>query len=667
MATVASTLKLFDSMSRPLQNITQGMNMMISTMHQMQNAANRNTNIDRTLTAAKERIAAAEIEIRNSIEQATRAQERFNQAAQGGTKHANNMLSSIKGMAAAYLGVQGVKTGMSIADDYINTLARLDLVNDKMQTTAELQTKIFQAADNARGSYSAMAAAAGKMGILAKDAFGNNNELIYFTELMQKSFRVGGAGTMEQQAGMYQLTQAMAAGKLQGDEFRSIMENAPMLAQAIANFTGKSQGDLKQMSADGVITADIIKGAMFSAADEINKKFETIPMTFGDVFNSLSNKALRAFGPVITKVNDFLNSAGGASFITSIGNGIAYAAVAIDGLVSGVIWLTSAIQNNWGIIEPMFAIVGASLTAWAVTQVPLLVTNLWKMVAPIASAAKTWLIVHWPILLIGSAIGFVLYAMIKLGDATVWLIGFIGGLFGAFFGFLYNLFANFANKALSVAEFFANVWRDPIYAVQKLFYDLSISSLQFMANIAKGIENLINKIPGLHIDITSSMDGLLNKLESARDNLKSEADVVNLMRFEQKDYGEAFDIGRNIGKNIGSAAVDGVQGAFNSLTNMFKTPEGLGTTDYGDMFSNIDKVGEVGKIKDKVDISSEDIKIMRELAEMKNIQNFVTLTPTVSVATGDIRNGEDTDTIVAKIKTMLEQDIASSASAVYGN
>ncbi|MEM5817327.1 MAG: tape measure protein, partial [Desulfitobacterium hafniense] len=568
--------------------------------------------------------------------------------------------------AAAYLGVQGVRMGMSISDDYINTLARLDLVNDKMQTTAELQTKIFQAADNARGSYSAMAAAAGKMGILAKDAFGNNNELIHFTELMQKSFRVGGASTMEQQAGMYQLTQAMAAGKLQGDEFRSIMENAPMLAQAIANFTGKSQGDLKQMSADGVITADIIKGAMFSAADEINEKFETIPMTFGDVFNSLSNKALRVFGPVITKVNDFLNSAGGASFITSMENGIAFAALAVDGLISGVIWLTNVIQNGWGIIEPMLAIIGASLTAWAVTKIPLLVTNLWKMIAPIAGAAKAWLVAHWPNLLIGAAIGFVLYAMIKWGDATVWLIGFIGGLFGAFFGFLYNLFANFANKALSVAEFFANVWRDPIYAVQKLFYDLSINSLQFMANIAKGIENLINKIPGLHIDITSSMDGLLNKLESARDNLKSEADVVNLMRFEQKDYGEAFDIGRNIGKNIGSAAVDGVQGAFNSLTNMFKTPEGLGAADYGDMFPNIDKVGEVGKIKDTVDISSEDIKIMRELAEMKNIQNFVTLTPSASyVHNGDVRNGEGSDTIIAKLKTLLEQEIASSASGVF--
>ncbi len=665
MATISSTLKMFDSMSRPLQNITQGMNMMISTMYQMQNAANRNANIDRTLTAAKERLAAAEVEIRNSIDQATRAQEKFNHAAQGGTKHANNMLSSIKGMATAYLGIQGVRTGMSIADDYINTLARLDLVNDKMQTTAELQAKIFQAADNARGSYSAMASAAGKMGILAKDAFGSNNELIHFTELMQKSFRVGGASTMEQQAGMYQLTQAMAAGRLQGDEFRSIMENAPMLAQAIANFTGKSQGDLKQMSADGVITADIIKGAMFFAADEINEKFETIPMTFSDVFNSLSNKALRAFGPVITKVNDFLNSGGGASFISWIELGINQFAFLANALVSGIMWVTNVIQSNWGIIEPILFAARGIIIAWIATHIPALISRLWAMIPPLVTQAAAWLSLNWPILLIGAAIGFVLYAMIKWGDATVWLIGIVGGLFGTLFGFLYNLFANFANKALSVAEFFANVWRDPIYAVQKLFYDLSINSLQFMANIAKGIENLINKIPGLHIDITSSMDGLLNKLESARDSLKSEADVVNLMRFEQKDYGEAFNIGQNIGKNIGSAAVDGVQGAFNSLTNMFKTPEGLGAADYGDMFSNIDKVGEVGKIKDTVDISSEDIKIMRELAEMKNIQNYVTLAPDLTVNTGDIRNGEDVDTIIVKLKTFLEQEIASSASAVY--
>jgi len=207
-------------MTGPLKSIVTSMDLVIRTFEHMQTVTERNTNVDRMLTAAKKQIASAEAEIRRQIEQADQAQKQFNQSMKQGEKGAHGLLASIKGIAATYLSLQGGQAIVRVSDEYVNTLARLDLINDKLQTTAQLQEKIFAAANRARGSYSDMAGVIGRMGVLAGKVFSSNDELIAFTELMQKAFRVGGASTIEQQSAMYQLSQAMAAGRLQGDEFR---------------------------------------------------------------------------------------------------------------------------------------------------------------------------------------------------------------------------------------------------------------------------------------------------------------------------------------------------------------------------------------------------------------------------------------------------------------
>lgn len=658
-------------MTSPLRNITQSMNLMISAMDRMQRSANQNVNIDRTLVAARRQLAVAETELTQAINQSNSAQERFNRTSQNGT---SNLISQLKGLGAAYLSIQAIQKGMAISDEYISAQARLGLINDGRQTTPELQNKVFEAAYNSRGNYGTMAASVGKLGLLAGDAFTSNNETIKFTELMQKAFKVSGSSTMEQQAGMYQLTQAMAAGKLQGDEFRSIMENAPMLASAIADFAGKSKGELKKMSADGTITAGIIKGALFSAADDINDKFKTMPLTFSDVTTRLKNEAIQAFAPVIENINKLLNSPGGKVFISNLVTVINGAALATNQLISGLIWIGDAVQNSWGTIGPILYMITAALALWSISMIPKLYTQLSLLVYPILAQAAAWLVAYWPILLIGAAIGFLIYAMLNWGSTTVQVVGFVGGIFGALFAFLFNTFGYFWNMLVSVGEFLATVFFDPVYAVKKLFYDMSINVLSYLTNIAKGIENILNSIPGVHVTISSGMGNLLSGLEESRANLKSDSDVVNTvgrladkMRLGQKDYGTAFNFWDSIGKAAGSWAVDKMQGAAGSIGNMFNSlkPNLPGMPGMSDI-ANIGKVGEVGKIKDTVDISSEDLKVMRELAEIKSIQNFVTLTPTVSVVhTGDINNGNDVDTVVERIKTMLEGEIVSSAEGVY--
>lgn len=208
------------------------------------------------------------------------------------------------GRALKDMAVNAIKT----TDQLTQLRARIDLINDGSQSTAEIMDKIAAAANRSRGSYLDMADSVAKLNLLAKDAFSSNDEAVYFVEQLNKQFKIAGAGVEETTSAMYQLTQAMASGKLQGDEFRSIMENAPMLAQSIAQEMGLSVGQLKEMSSQGLITADIIKNALFNSAEETNQKFAEIPLTFQDIGTQLQNDLITAFAPVMQEIGNMASS-----------------------------------------------------------------------------------------------------------------------------------------------------------------------------------------------------------------------------------------------------------------------------------------------------------------------------------------------------------------------
>lgn len=380
---------------------------------------------------------------------------------------------------------------------------------------------------------------------------------------------------------------------------------------------------------------------------------------------------LQFIGPIVDRLNELLGSPLVGTFIQSLSLGLQIAGAAAYGLVSAIVWLADMFAYLYEVTEPYLFMIGSAFALWAFTQIPALIAiinamilRLWVMAEVVLANAAAWLAMNWPILLIGALIGLLIYGLYKWSEATTEVLGYVGGIFGVLFAFLYNRFAYFANIVLSVAEFFVNVWRDPIYAVKKLFFDMVINALSFLNNLAKGVESIINAIPGLHVDLTVGMDNILQQLEAARDNLQSDKDVVHLKRFEQLDHGTAFDMGQDMGKKIGEKATDALHGLVDKAKGMFGSFGGLGGDET--VIPTIAKVGEVGKINDTVDISSEDIKMLRELAEMQNIQNFVTLTPTVNVKTGDVNNGYDIDTMISRITVAMEEHIASSAQGVYG-
>ena len=387
-------------------------------------------------------------EATNKILKASGQTDKFNKKLDATGASAGNATSGLGKFISVAALIAGTVKSMNITDEFTNTAARLNLINDGLQTQAELQDKIFAAADRSKGAYTDMARAISKMGILAGDAFGSNDELIAFTELIQKSFKVGGASSTEQSSAMLQLTQAMSAGRLQGDEFRSIMENAPMIAEAIAKFTGKSKGDLKEMSADGVITSNIIKNAMFGMADDINAKFETMPMTFADSWNKIKNSLLQDFEPIIQTF------AKGAQFIGDNWDDIApifYGAAVAVGFFSIATWVAT------GAAKAFFATLLTNPLFWVAVGIGFVVAGIAKWAQAVGGLEIAWMIAQNKVLTVLDIIGL---GIMSFGVATS------------------NFFGDMRADALSDLEIMANGGID----------------------VVNSLINALNKLPGVAFD-----------------------------------------------------------------------------------------------------------------------------------------------------------------------
>lgn len=324
------------------------------------------------------------------------------------------------GRALKDMAVSAVKT----TDQLTQLRARIDLINDGSQSTAEIMDKVFSAANRSRGSFLDMADSVAKLNLLAKDAFTSNDEAIYFVEQLNKQFKIAGAGVQETTSAMYQLTQAMAAGKLQGDEFRSIMENAPMLAQSIAQEMGLSVGQLKEMSSQGLITADIIKNALFASAEETNAKFAEIPMTFQDIGTKLQNDLIAAFQPVMEELGNMTSSDAFMSVLNELAFSFKVVATAaqvsiaiIKGAFSGLSVVITTIKN-----------IVSSFVQLFVTSMPLITAAIIGVSAAFL-AQKAIIASHNTMLaLLTVRTTLVTAASVILGGA----IGAVGLAFGAF-------------------------------------------------------------------------------------------------------------------------------------------------------------------------------------------------------------------------------------------
>lgn len=438
--------------------------------------------------------------IRDNVDE----QGRFNQEISAGTQQANELTNTIKRAVAAYVSIQSVGKALNISDELVQTTSRLNVMNDGVQTTAELVNMVYAAAQDARGSFSQMADVVARFGNNAKDAFSSSEEVVAFADLIQKQMTIAGASTQEAANAELQLSQALGSGVLRGDELNSIFEQAPNLIQNIADYLDVPIGKIREMAADGELSADVVKAAIFSAADDINSKFNGMPMTWGQMWQSMQNTALIAFQPVLQRLNDLANSEAFQTFIQGAIEAMATLANILLNVFEVAASVGAFIGDNWSIIAPIIYGVIAALGAYlaimgivnAITAISAAIdatkaaadalaagqTFLWTVQqyglnAALAACPITWIIVL--IIALIAIIFAVCNAIAKMTGIANSGFGVITGGVNVVIQFFKNLGLTVANIALGIGNAIAalasnmmTAFHNAICSVQSWFYNL---------------------------------------------------------------------------------------------------------------------------------------------------------------------------------------------------
>jgi hypothetical protein len=700
-----------DAMSTPLHDIVGAINTTITALQNVNNTdvsidTSRLANAQTMIVQAGAQLSEIERNIQLGIQNNTAEQNNFNKSLNQGVNKADSLFSKIKSFLGLYAGIQSVKIGLDVSDNISQTTARLNMINDGKQTTDQLQQAIFQSAQNSRASFLDTASVVSKLGLLAPQAFNSNMETVKFSELMAKSFKVGGATTSEQTSGMYQLTQAMASGKLQGDEFKSITENAPLLAQAISKYTGKSMGELKDMSKEGLITSDVIKNAVFAMSDEINTKFNSIPQTFGDVVNKIKNNAVNSFMSISSTMSGIFNSERFQGFIDGVSSFINKTFIMINWLIKGISMVGTVLYEIWGPIQPILVTVLGLLTAYKLVMGFIAVkTAIASGIATIynlallakqtmlgavsvalaqATAAQTGLnlaILTCPITWIIAGIALVIAAIYgvvavfnKITGKAVSATGIIVGVFYWMGGMIYNIiaaawnklaqtFVSIYNLGVSIAEFFANVFKHPIRAVAHLFANF----INFLIDKVKFLGSIIDTICGTNVvgrleTVQTAIGDWVNEKVGGNEITLKRMDATQVMmdRVGLKDmYNKGYEKGANFslfGKNAETGIDTNTE--FGNSTN----PE---VAKSNDLLKNIDK--NTKKAGDMLDLSHDEISYLRDLAEREAINKFTTAEVKVDVGgiTQHVASALDLDDIVDYMTNKMEEGIAIAAEGSY--
>lgn len=647
--------------------------------------------------------------IRDNVDE----QGRFNREIEEGTNEANSLMQTIKGAVAAYATIQTLSAALNLSDQLTTTTARMNLMNDGLQTTQDLQNMIYLSAERARGSYQATADAVSKLGLMAGDAFGSSQEIIAFMEQINKQFTIAGTEAAGVDAAMLQLTQAMASGVLRGEELNSIFEQAPTIIQSIADYLDVPIGSIREMAAEGQITADIVKAAMFAAADETNAKFESMPKTFSQVWTSFQNTALMAFQPVLQRMNEIANSEAFQTFVNNAIEGLSMVAGVALEIFDLLVGVAGLVAENWSWLSPIIYGVAAALAVYygwqlAVNAISAISKGIHiaMAVAQMIHAAATGALtaataaeiaaqnglnaalyacpIVWIIVLIIALIAL-FYAAVaavnKFAGTSVSATGiicgafmvalaFIGNIFVALWNLVVDVFVLIYNLVATVANFIGNVFTDPIGAVCRLFFDLADTVLGILQALASAIDaifgsDLAGSVQGWRDSLGGWVDDTFGKGDEVM--AKMNADDMKLGRFE---YGEAWNAGYSFGEGIDQSIANfdpsslfdtNVPGA-DDYANLGNYGSGI-----GGIGSGVDDIaGNTGKIADSMDITEEDLKYLRDIAEQEAVNRFTTAEITIEQTNHNTVSGKmDLDGIVSGLTDAANEAVDKIAEGVH--
>lgn len=705
-----------DNANAELEQLRMQLNQAIQEQNSL-NQAMQNMDISATNDAylrLSQTVGNTERYIRDNVDE----QGRFNQEISAGTQQANELTNTIKRAVAAYVSIQSVGKALNISDELASTTARLNLMNDNLQSTQELTNMVYVAAQDARGSFGDMASNVAKLGTLAGDAFSSSAEIVAFANQLNKQMKLSGASTEEASSAMLQLTQSLAKGTLNGDELTSVMENGSMVIQTIADYMGVTQGEIKDLAADGQVTSDIIIAAMLGAADETNAAFATLPLTWSDIWQNIKNAALVAFQPVLQRINDFANS----TVVQNFANGVIEAMAVISNVVLNIFDLIGTvggfIAENWSIISPIiYGVIGA-LAVYAaylgIVKAIELASAAASMIHSVAMSAKIGVMaaltgqtmaataaqmgyngalyacpVVWIIVLIIALIAVIMAVCSAIAKMT----GVANSGFGVIMGCIFTVGALFKNLGLTVANIALGIgnaiaalasnmmtaFHNAICSVQSWFYNLLSTAL----SVIEGICAALNKLPFVEFDysgISSAADDYAAKASEAggnKEDYQSISDAFN----EGFTTFDAFQDGwASNAFNAGAAWGDGIADKVSnfSLSDVFGKTDIPNVGDYtsgfadaiansgvGDGIGNIDD--NTGKIKDSLEVSEDELKYLRDIAEQEAINRFTTAEINVDMSgmQNTVNSGDDIDGFMTKLTDSVNEAVDNMTEGVH--
>ncbi len=699
-----------DTANSELEQLRMQLNQMIVEQNEL-NAAMDNMDVSAANEAylrLNQTVSGTERYLRDNVDE----QGRWNQEIQEGSQRANGLVGVIKNAAMAYASIQSVKKVLSISDELAQTTSRLDLMNDGVQSTQELVNMVYAAAQDSRGSFAEMTDVVARFGNNAKDAFSSSAEVVAFADLVQKQMTIAGASTQESSNAMLQLSQALGSGVLRGDELNSIFEQAPNLIQSIADYLDVPIGQIREMASEGQLSADVVKAAIFASADEINAKFNEMPMTWGQVWQSMQNTALIAFQPILQRLSNIANSEAFQTFV----DGAVEAMAALANILLYVFDMFAAVggfaADNWSIISPIIYGVIAALAVYAaylgITKAIELASMAVKGALAVAEfihvaalAAQTGATISataaqmglngamyacplvWIIILIIALIAVIFAvcsAIAKMTGAASSGFGVICGSINVANEFFKNLFMTIGNVLLGIGNAIAalasnmmTAFHNAICSVQSWFYNLLSTALL----VIEGICVALNKLPFVEFDYSG--------ISNAADDYAAKAAEAAGNKEEYKSIGDAFNEGFSTfdafqdgwasdAFNAGAAWGDGIAEKVSnfSLADLFPADQIPSIEDYVSDFGdstagNIgDIAGNTDSIKDSLDCTEEDLKYLRDIAEQDAVNRFTTAEIKVEQTNhNNISSSMDLDGVVSGLTDAVNEAVDSITEGVH--
>ena len=605
---------------------------------------------------------------------------------------------------------------VSQADTFIQIMARLNTVADGTKAGQELQDSLMAAANRSRSGFSEMADSVAKLRSQAGEAFKNNDEAIAFAEQLNKLYKLGGASLEQQKAGTLQITQALASGVLRGDEFNSMMENAPLVAQKLAQHLGVGVGQLREMAKNGQLTGDALKNALLGSAVATNEEFARLPMTFGDMVTQIKNVGMYAFQPLIQSWQQFISSVEGQTFMQALQMSMfAIADVALwffNLFRDGFSWMINNMDVVMSVLSALAIAIAIMGAVWVATHIAMMVAS-WEMLLPylIIIGVIIGLIVLVQMFGVSTldVIAGIVAGFVFLGTIIYDVIAFAINLFAMLFQFIVSIIAMLHNHFVIFAEFFLNMWRHPIYSAKRLFVNLVKNVINGLANIVdstgavgnaigqafiaganmairaiNAVISALNKIPGFSLSTMSEIGGgggvsVGNSIRGFADSFSAgdePDDYQTLEKMNPQPVGEILGYANPLSlassafdgtKSLGQSAIDkfkdftNTMGHYDDLARQFDQQNalgngaGAGNGGVGDKLGKGKNIGNVGKVEDEIKLKDEDIKMMRDIAERQYVVDYQVLTPQVSVhyESNNSATEQDINDLVGKVEEKI--------------